>query len=110
MLGWPGHSIHTPFLERSMVEYFEVYARLTGRTLGIFYWMAFMTVYIRKGVDIIVFHARYLLDQGINTTEQVQVIKTILCCLLSMVIAVPLVSDKIISLYHILLAEKDFLK
>ena len=93
-----------------MVEYFEVYARLTGRTFGIFYWTAFVTLYIREGVDIIVFHARYLLDQGINTTEQVQVIKTILCCLLSMVIAVPLVSEKIISLYHILLVEKDFLK
>ena len=82
-----------------MVEYFEVYARLTGRTLGIFYWTAFVTLYIREGVDIIVFHAGYLLDQGINTTEQVQVIKTILCCLLSMVIAIPLVSEKIISLY-----------
>ena len=87
-----------------MVKYFEVYARLTGRTLGIFYWTAFVTLYIREGVDIIVFHVRYL------TTEQVQVIKTILCCLLSMVIAIPLVSEKIISLYHILLVEKDFLK
>ena len=93
-----------------MVEYFEVYARLTRRTLGIYYWIAFMTLYIREGVDIIVFHARHLLDQGINTTEQVQVIKTILCCLLSMVIAIPLVSEKIISLYRILLVEKDFLR
>ena len=93
-----------------MVKYFEVYARLTERTLGIFYWTAFVTLYIREGVDIIVFHARYLLDQGINTTEQVQVIKTILCCLLSMVIAIPLVFEKIISLYRILLVEKDFLR
>ena len=93
-----------------MVKYFEVYARLTGRMLDIFYWTAFMTLYIREGVDIIVFPARYLLDQGINTTEQVQVIKTILCCLLSVVIAIPLVSEKIISLCRILLVEKDFLK
>ena len=93
-----------------MVEYFEVNAKLTRRTLGIFYWMAFVTLYIREGVDIIVFHVRCFLGQGINTTEQVQVIKTILCCLLSMVIAVPLVSEKIISLYHILLVEKDFLR
>ena len=93
-----------------MVTYFEVYARLTGRTLGIFYWMAIVTLYIREGVDIIIFHVRYLLDQDINITEQVQVIKTILCCLLSMVIAIPLVSEKIISLYCILLVEKDFLE
>ena len=93
-----------------MVKYFEVYARLTGRTLGIFYWMAFVILYTREGVDIIVFHVRYLLDQGINTIEQVQVVKTILCCLLSMVIVIPLASEKIILLYRILLVEKDFLK
>ena len=93
-----------------MVKYFEVYARLTGRTLGIFYWMAFVILYIREGVDIKVFHARYLLDQDINTTEQVQVVKTILYCLLSMVLVVPLATEKLISLYHILLVEKDFLK
>ena len=94
-----------------MVKYFEVYARLTGRTLGIFYWTAFVILYIREGVDIIVFLVRYLLDQGINMTEWVQVVKTILCCLLSMAVVVPLASEKIISLYHILFVEKDdFLK
>ena len=93
-----------------MVTYFEAYARLTGRTLSILYRTAFAILYIREGVDIIVFHAEYLLDQGINTTEQVQVVKTILCWLLSIVIVVPLASEKIISLYHILLVEKDFLK
>ena len=93
-----------------MVEYFGVYTRLTGRTLGIFYWTAFVILYIRECAYIIAFHARYLLDQGINTTEQVQVVKTILCCLLSMLEAVSLASEKIISLYHILLVEKDFLK
>ena len=93
-----------------MVEYFDIYARLTGRTLGIFYWTAFVILYIRECENIIVFHVKYLLDQDINTTEQMQVVKTILCCLLSMVVAVPLASEKIISLCHILLVEKDFLK
>ena len=93
-----------------MVKYFEVYVRLTGRTLGIFYWAAFVTLYIREGVDIIAFHASYLLNQSINMIEQVQVVKTIFCCLLSMAVAVPLASEKIISLYCILLVEKDFLK
>ena len=92
-----------------MVEYLEVYVRLIGRTLGIFYWIVFVILYIRECEIIIVFHARYLLDQGINTAEQVQVVKTILCCLLSMVVVIPLASEKIISLYHILLVEKDFL-
>ena len=68
----------------------------------------FVILYIREGVDIIAFHVRYLLDQGINTTEQAQVVKTILCCLLSMAVAVPLASEKIISLYRILLVEKIF--
>ena len=93
-----------------MVEYFEIYARLTGRTLGIFYWTAFVILHITECEDIIVFHAKYLLDQSINTTEQAQVVKTILCCLLSMVVAIPLATEKIILLNRILLVERDFLK
>ena len=80
-----------------MAEYFEIYARLTGRTLNIFYWTAFAILYIGEGVDIIVFHVGYLLDQSINTAEQEQVVKTIHCCLLSMVIVFSLASEEIIS-------------
>ena len=93
-----------------MVGYFEIYARLTGRTLGIFYWTAYVTHYIWECVVITDFYVRYLLDQDINVIEQAQVVKTILCCLLSITVAIPLASEKIVILCSILLVEKNFLK
>ena len=93
-----------------MVGYLEIYARLTGRTLGIFYWTAYVAYYTWEYVVIADFSVRYLLDQDVNAIEQAQVVKTILCCLLSIKVAIPLASKKIVILCGILLDEKNFLK
>ena len=97
-------------LRRFMVGYLEIYARLTGRTLGIFYWTAYMAYYIWECVVLEDFYVRCLLDQDVNVIEQVQVVQTIHCCLLSITVAVALTSEKIVILCGILLDEKNFLK
>ena len=79
-----------------MLEYLEVYARLTGRILGVSYWTAYVTYFIWECVVAVDYYVRYLLDQDISITEQVQVIKTIFCCLLSTAVAAPLPSEKIV--------------
>ena len=61
-------------------------------------------------VVIVDYYVRYFLDQNINVGEQAQVVKTILCCLLSITVAIPLASEKIVILCGILLDEKNFLK
>ena len=72
-----------------MLEYLEIYARLTGRRPGISYWTVFMTYFILECVITVDYYVRYLLGQDISVIEQVHVIKTILCCLLSMAVATP---------------------
>ena len=93
-----------------MLEYLKIYTRLTGRILGISYWTAHVTYFMWECVVIADYYVRYLLDQDISTTEQVQTIKTILCCLLSIAVAVPLASEKIVLMCGIFLAEKNLLK
>ena len=93
-----------------MLEYLKIYARLTGRILGISYWTAHVTYCIWEYVVIADYYVRYLLDQDISTTEQVQAIKTILCCLLSIAVAIPLATEKIVLMCGIFLTEKNLLK
>ena len=93
-----------------MLEYLKIYARLTGRILGISYWTVYMTYFTWECVVAVDYYVRYLLGQDISVIEQVQVIKTILCCLLSTAVATPLASEKIMLMYGIFLAEKNLLK
>ena len=93
-----------------MLGYLKIYARLTGRILGIFYWTAFVTYFMWECVVIADYYVRYLLDQDISTTEQVQVIKTNLCCLLSITVSILLASEKIVLMCGIFLTEKNLLK
>ena len=86
-----------------MLEYLRIYAMLTDRILGISYWTVHMTYFICECVVITDYYVRYLLDRDISTTEQVQVIKTILCCLLSIAVAISLASEKIVLMCGIFL-------
>ena len=79
-----------------MLKYLRVYARLTGRILGISYWTAYVTHFIWECVVIVDYYVKYLLDQDISVTEQEQAIKTILCCLSSTAVTIPLASEKIV--------------
>ena len=93
-----------------MLEYLEIYARLTGRILGILYWTVYVTYFIWECVVAVDYYVRYLLGQDISTTEQMQVIKTILCCLLSIAVAIPLASEKIVLMCSVFLTEKNLLE
>ena len=93
-----------------MLEYLEVYARLTGRILGVSYWTAYVTYFIWECVVAVDYYVRYLFDQDISKIEQVQVIKTIFCCLLSTEVAIPLVSEKNVLMCGIFFDEKNLLK
>ena len=93
-----------------MEEYLEIYARLNGRILGISYWIAYVTYFTWGCLVITDFYVRYLLDQDINVIEQVQVVKTILCCLLSITVAIPLASKKILILCGIFLVKNNLPK
>ena len=92
-----------------MLEYLEIYARLTGRILGISYWTVYVTYFMWECVVVVDYYVRYLLGQDIRVIKQVQVIKTILCCLLSTAVAVPLASERIVPMCGIFLAEKNLL-
>ena len=93
-----------------MSEYLKIYARLTGRILSILYWTVYLTYFMWEIVIAVDYYVRYLLDQDIRVMEQGQVIKTIICCLLSTAVAAPLASEKIALMYDIFLAEKNLLK
>ena len=93
-----------------MLEYLRIYTRLTGRILGILYWTVYVTYSTSECVVITDYYVKYLLDQGISITEQEQAIKIILCCLLSIAVAIPLPSEKIVLMYSIFLTEKNLLK
>ena len=93
-----------------MLKYLQVYARLTGRILSISYCTAYVTHFIWECVVIVDYYARYLLDQNIRAMKQEKAIKTILCCLLSITVAIPLASEKIVLMCAIFLTEKNLLK
>ena len=93
-----------------MLEYFKIYTRLTGRILGISYWTVYVTYFVWECVAAVDYYVRYLLDQDISVIEQVQVIKTILCCLLTIAVAISLASEKIVLMCSIFLDEKNLPK
>ena len=93
-----------------MLKYLRIYARLTGRILGISYWTTYMTYFTWECVVIVDYYVRYLLNQDISTVEQEQAIKIILCCLSSTAVAISLASEKIVLMCGIFLAEKNLLK
>ena len=93
-----------------MLGYLKIYARLIGRILGISYWAAYVTYFIWECIVITDHCVRYLLDQDISTTEQVQATKAILCCLLSIAVAITLASEKIVLMCSIFLTEKNLLR
>ena len=56
----------------------EIRARLVGRTLGIVYWIINVTYLIKESLVVVENYFRYLLSQNNSTTEQIQVVETVL--------------------------------
>ena len=66
----------------------EIHARLVGRTLGIVYWIINITYLIKKSLVVAEYYFRYLLSQNASTAEQIQVVETVLSCLVVIVITI----------------------
>ena len=76
----------------------EIHARLVGRTLGIVYWIISIAYLIKESQIVVEYYFKYLPSQDINTSTQVQVVATVLSCLVVMVITIIFVLDAIVSL------------
>ena len=76
----------------------EIHAKLVGRTLGIVYWIINITYLIKESLIVVEYYFRYLLSQDNSTTEQVQVVETVLSCLVVVVITIFFALDTIVLL------------
>ena len=66
----------------------EIRARLVGRTLGIVYWIINVTYLIKESLVVVEYYFRHLLSQDASTMEQIQVVETVLSCLIVVVITI----------------------
>ena len=85
-------------------------ARLVGRTLGIVYWIINVAYLIKESLIVVEYYFRYLLGQDANTATQIQVVETILSCLVVVVITILFVLDAVVSMCITFRQEKNLLK
>ena len=88
----------------------EIRARLVGRMLGIVYWIINVAYLIKESLIVVEYYFRYLLSQDANTTTQIQVVETILSCLVVIVITIFFALDAIVSMCITFRQEKNLLK
>ena len=88
----------------------EICARLVGRMLGIVYWVINVAYLIKESLIVVEYYFRYLLAQDTNTATQVQVVETILSCLVVIVITILFVLDARVSMCITFRQEKNLLK
>ena len=88
----------------------EIRAKLVGRTLGIVYWAINVAYLIKESCIVVEYYFRYLLSQDAGDTTQIQVVETILSCLVVVVITVFFALDAIVLMCITFRQEKNFLK
>ena len=88
----------------------EIRARLVGRTLGIVYWTINVVYLIKESQIVVEYYFRYLLSQDAGDTMQIQVVETILSCLVVVVITIFFALDAIVSMCITFRQEKNLLK
>ena len=88
----------------------EIHARLVGRVLGIVYWIINVVYLIKESQIVIEYYFRYLLSQDTDHTIQIQVVETILSCLVIVLITIFFTLNAIVSLCITSRQEKNFLK
>ena len=66
----------------------EIHARLVGRMLGIIYWIINVAYLIKESLEVVAYYFRYFLNQNDSATEQIQVVETVLSCLVVVAITV----------------------
>ena len=88
----------------------EIHARLVGRTLGIVYWIINVAYLIKESLIVVEYYFRYLLSQDAGTTAQIQVVETVLSCLVVIVITIFFVLAAIVLMCITFRQEKSLLK
>ena len=87
----------------------EIRARLVGRTLGIVYWIINLTYLIKESLVVVEYYFRYLLSQNDSTTEQIQVVETVLSCLVVVAITIFFALETIVLMCITFCQEKSLL-
>ena len=87
----------------------EIHARLVGRTLGIVYWIINVTYLITESSEVVAYYFRYFLNQNDSTGEQIQVVETVLSCLVVVAITVIFALDTTVLLCKTFHQEKSLL-
>ena len=87
----------------------EVHTRLVGRMLGIVYWIINVTYLIKESSEVVVYYFRYFLSQNDSTAEQIQVVETVLSCLVVVAITVFFALDTTVLLCKTFHQEKSLL-
>ena len=85
----------------------EIHARLVGRMLGIVYWIINVIYLIKERV--VAYYFRYFLGQNNGTTEQIQVVETVLSCLVVVAITVFFALDTAVLLCKTFCQERSLL-
>ena len=83
----------------------EIRARLVGRTLGIVYWIINVTCLIKESIVVVEYYFRYLLSQNASPAEQIQVVETVLSCLVVVAINIFFALERI-NVYNLWAGEK----
>ena len=87
----------------------EIHARLVGRMLGIVYWIINVTYLIRESLVVIEYYFKYLLSQNDSTAEQIQVVETVLSCLMVIAITIFFALDNVALMCITFRQEKSLL-
>ena len=87
----------------------EICARLVGRTLGIVYWITNVTYLIKESLVVVEYYFRYLPSQNDSTAEQIQVVETVLSCLVVITITIFFALETIVLMCITFHQEKSLL-
>ena len=87
----------------------EIHARSVGRMLGIVYWIINVTYLIKESLVVAEYYFRYLLSQNASAVEQIQVVETVLSCLVVIVITIFFALERIVLMCIAFGQEKSLL-
>ena len=87
----------------------DICARLVGCMLGIVYWIINVTYLIEESIVVAEYYFRYLLSQNARVAEQVQVVETVLSCLVVIVITIFFALERIVLMSITFQQEKSLL-
>ena len=87
----------------------EIHARLVGRTLGIVYWIINIIYLIKESLEVAEYYFRYLLSQNTGAAEQIQVVETVLSCLVVIAITIFFALERIVLMCITFRQEKSLL-